>query len=51
MIRMIGALVDASEGAVQLVGKFEARLAEAQNRAGRLPMRPKGYFSRNGTIC
>jgi hypothetical protein len=44
MIRMLGAIVDASKRAVQLVGTFEARLAEARDRAKRLPERPKVFF-------
>src|SRR6516225_1238184 len=33
MIRMLGAIVDASERVRHLVGEFEARLAEARNRS------------------
>jgi len=44
MIRMLGAIVDASERARHLVGEFEARLAEARNRSERLPKRPKVFF-------
>jgi iron complex transport system substrate-binding protein len=46
MVRIVGAMVDASERALQLVGTLEARLAEAQHRAecGR------GYSSRSGMI-
>jgi iron complex transport system substrate-binding protein len=44
MIRMLGAMVDASERAEQLVGALEARLAEARTRAQRLPERPKVFF-------
>jgi iron complex transport system substrate-binding protein len=44
MIRMIGALVDASERAVQLVGTLEALLAEARSRAECLPKRPRVFF-------
>jgi iron complex transport system substrate-binding protein len=44
MIRSLGAIVDASELARQLVGTLEARLAEARSRAERLPKRPKVYF-------
>jgi iron complex transport system substrate-binding protein len=44
MIWMLGAMVDASEGARQLVGKLEARLAEAEDRAKCLPQRPRVFF-------
>ena len=44
MIRTVGAMVDASERAHQLVGTLEARLAEAQHRAGCLPKRPRVFF-------
>ena len=44
MIRMVGAMVDASERAEQLVGTLEARLAEARNRAEYLPKRPRVFF-------
>jgi iron complex transport system substrate-binding protein len=44
MIRTVGALVDASERAQQLVGTLEARLAEARNRAECLPKRPRVFF-------
>jgi iron complex transport system substrate-binding protein len=44
MIRMLGAMVDASERAQQLVDALEARLAEAQNRAECLPKRPRVFF-------
>jgi iron complex transport system substrate-binding protein len=44
MIRMVGAMVDASERAHQLVGNLEARLAEAQRRAESLPKRPRVFF-------
>ena len=44
MIRMLGAIVDASERVRHLVGEFEARLAEARNRSERLPKRPKVFF-------
>jgi ABC-type Fe3+-hydroxamate transport system substrate-binding protein len=49
MIRTLGAMIDASERARQLAGTLESRLAEARNRAERLPKRPR-YSSRNGTI-
>ncbi len=41
MIRMLGAMVDASECARQLVGTLETRLAEVRSRAERLPKRPR----------
>jgi iron complex transport system substrate-binding protein len=44
MIRAIGAMVDASDRARQLVGDLEGRLAEAQTRAYRLPRRPRVFF-------
>jgi iron complex transport system substrate-binding protein len=44
MIRMLGAMVDASERAQQLVDALETSLAEARNRAGRPPKRPKVFF-------
>jgi len=44
MIRMVGAMMDASERAQQLVGAFEARLNEARDRAECLPKRPKVFF-------
>jgi iron complex transport system substrate-binding protein len=44
MIRTLGAIVDASERARQLVGMLEARLAEARSRAERLLKRPKVFF-------
>jgi iron complex transport system substrate-binding protein len=44
MIRTVGALVDASKRAEQLVGKLEMDLAEARERADRLPMRPRVFF-------
>jgi iron complex transport system substrate-binding protein len=44
MIRTVGALVDASKRAEQLVGKLEMDLAEAGERADRLPMRPRVFF-------
>ena len=44
MIRAVGAMVDASERARQLVGVLEARLAEARSRAERLPKRPRVFF-------
>jgi iron complex transport system substrate-binding protein len=44
MIRMLGAMIDASELAHQLVGTLEARLTEAQHRAECLPKRPRVFF-------
>jgi iron complex transport system substrate-binding protein len=44
MIRMLGAMMDASDRAEQLVGALEARLAEARNRAECLPKRPRVFF-------
>jgi iron complex transport system substrate-binding protein len=44
MIRTLGALVDASERARQLVEMLETRLAEVRSRAERLPKRPKVFF-------
>jgi iron complex transport system substrate-binding protein len=44
MIRMLGAMVDASDRAEQLVGTLEARLAEVRNRTECLPKRPRVFF-------
>ena len=44
MIRTLGAMVDASERAQQLVGTLETRLAEVRSRAARLPKRPRVFF-------
>jgi len=44
MIRMLGAMVDVSDRAEQLIAAFEARLAEARNRAECLPKRPRLFF-------
>ena len=44
MIRMVGAMVDASERAQQLVDALETRLAEARSRAECLPKRPRVFF-------
>jgi iron complex transport system substrate-binding protein len=44
MIRTLGAMVDASERAQQLVGTLETRLAEVRSRAARLPERPRVFF-------
>ena len=44
MIGMLGALVEASERAEELVGTLEARLAEARTRADNLKKRPRVFF-------
>jgi iron complex transport system substrate-binding protein len=44
MIRMVGAMVKASERAEQLAARLEAGLAQARSRAERLPKRPKVFF-------
>ncbi len=44
MIRMLGALVEAGERAEELVGKLDARLTDARNRAECLAKRPSIYF-------
>ena len=44
MIRMVGAMVDASARAQQLVDELEAGLAEAGRRSGCLPRRPRVFF-------
>jgi iron complex transport system substrate-binding protein len=44
MIRMFGAMVDASERAEELVGALEAGLAEARTRADNLKKRPRVFF-------
>ena len=44
MIRMLGAMVDASEQAEELVGALEAGLAEARTRADNLKKRPRVFF-------
>jgi iron complex transport system substrate-binding protein len=44
MIRMLGAMVDASERAEELVGALEAGLAEARARADNLKKRPRVFF-------
>src|SRR6266481_681622 len=44
MIRMLGALVGASERAGELVGALEERLAEARTRADNLKKRPRVFF-------
>src|SRR5438270_1940896 len=43
MIRMLGAMVAASESARQLVRTLETRLAEVRSRAARLPKRPRVF--------
>jgi iron complex transport system substrate-binding protein len=44
MIRMLGAMVDASERARQLVGTLEMRLADVRSRAERLSKQPRVFF-------
>ena len=44
MIRMIGAMVNASERAAQLAARLEAGLAQARSRAESLPKRPRVFF-------
>ena len=44
MIRMLGAMVKATERAKQLVARLEAGLVQARSRAERLPKRPKVFF-------
>jgi iron complex transport system substrate-binding protein len=44
MLRTVGALVDASKRARQLVSALEARLADARSRGERLPKRPLVFF-------
>jgi iron complex transport system substrate-binding protein len=44
MIRMVGAMVGASERAEELVETLETRLAEARKRAACLPKRPRVFF-------
>src|SRR5215471_11271057 len=44
MIHALGAMVDATERARELVGALEAHLAEARLRAARLPRRPRVFF-------
>jgi iron complex transport system substrate-binding protein len=41
---MLGAMVDASERAEELVGALEARLAEARTRADNLKKQPRVFF-------
>jgi iron complex transport system substrate-binding protein len=44
MIRMLGAMVDASDRAEQLVRGLEGRLAQARKHAERLKRRPRVFF-------
>src|SRR5260370_1932669 len=44
MIRMLGAMVDASDRADQLVSGLESRLAEARKHPERLTRRPRVFF-------
>src|SRR6202049_5346899 len=44
MIRMLGAMVDASERDEELVGALEAGLAAARTRADKLKQRPRVFF-------
>ena len=44
MIRLLGAMVGASERAEELVETLETRLAEARKRAACLPKRPRVFF-------
>src|SRR5690242_7360437 len=44
MIWTLGAMLDASDRARQLVATLETNLAEARSRAERLPKRPKVFF-------
>src|SRR5215472_9948516 len=44
MIRMIGAIVGASERAEELIATLDIRLAEARRRATRLPKLPRVFF-------
>ena len=44
MVRMLAAMVGASEKAQQLVEMFETDLAEARSHAVRLPKRPRVFF-------
>jgi len=46
MIRMLSAMVDATERARQLVGALETRLAEVRTRAARLPKHPRVFFEK-----
>ena len=44
MVRMVGAMVKASERADRLVARLEGGLVQARSRAERLPRRPKVFF-------
>jgi iron complex transport system substrate-binding protein len=44
MVRMLGAVVGASEKARALAASLEARIAQARTRASRLAKRPRVYF-------
>src|SRR5678816_3589830 len=44
MIRTLGALVGATDKADALAASLELRLAQARERAARLPRRPRVYF-------
>src|SRR5262249_26403874 len=44
MIRMVGAMVGASERAEELIATLETRLAEARRCSEYLPKRPKVFF-------
>src|SRR3989440_3802133 len=44
MIRALGALIGASEKADELARSLEQRLAQARQRAARLPRQPRVYF-------
>jgi iron complex transport system substrate-binding protein len=44
MIRMVGAIVDASERAHRLVDALEARLTEARKRGASFPEQPRVFF-------
>ena len=48
MVRMIGAMVNASERAAQLAARLEAGLAQARSRAESLPKRPRVFFEEVG---
>ena len=44
MIRMLGAIVDPSERAEELVATLKTRLAKARRRSEYLPKRPRVFF-------
>ena len=44
MIRVVGAMVDASERAARLVNRLEAGLVRGRSRAESLPRRPRVFF-------